>query len=254
MPFPYLFRKLFQNDGAGKLLNKEIIPPLTADDVSDVLKTTVQSLSVDEKAQIVQNLAGTFLPLYGGTLTGGLNAWGGIYAKNNGTGGQSLISGGNSDVVIDRAGAQLFLYGATTKLNKPGSFLLSANGADGIASLAGFPSGALTWNGKAVMVASATGGSGGSSSWYKKYEDGFIMQGGRVSISQNVSGHYGTEVAITFPIPFAATPPVTIHSGGGYVSASGPVSVSSTGYKARFLNGSGSTQTLYDFSWFACGY
>ncbi len=254
MALPWLFRKLFQNNGAGDLLNKGIIPPLTADDVSDVLKTTVQSLSVDEKAQIVQNLAGTFLPLYGGTLTGRLNAHGGIYVKNNGTADQSLISGGNSDNIAARAGAQLFLYGATTKLNKPGSFLLSANGADGVASLAGFPSGALTWNGKAVMVASATGGSGGSSSWYKKYEDGFIMQGGRVSISQNVAGHYGTEVAITFPIPFAATPPVTIHSGSGYVSASGPASVSSTGYKARFLNGSGSTQTLYDFSWFACGY
>lgn len=73
MPFPYFARKLFQNGGAGNLLNKEIIPLLTADYVSDVLKTTVQSLSADEKAQVVKNLAGTFLPLSGGTLTGDLN-------------------------------------------------------------------------------------------------------------------------------------------------------------------------------------
>ena len=83
MPFPYLFRKLFQNDGAGELLNKEIIPQLTADDVSDVLKTTVQSLSVDEKAQIVKNLAGTFLPLSGGVLTGDLNLNGNYALSGN---------------------------------------------------------------------------------------------------------------------------------------------------------------------------
>ena len=254
MPFPYLFRKLFQNDGAGGLLNKEIIPPLTADDVSNVLKTTVQSLSAEEKAQIVKNLAGTFLPLAGGILTGGLNAWGGLYAKNNGTGSQTLITGGNSDKIIDHAGAQLFLYGATTKLNKPGSFLLSANGPDGDASLVGLPSGKLTWNSKAVMVASATNGSSGSSSWYKKYEDGFIMQGGTVSASGGISSHYGQTIAVTFPIPFSGTPPVTIHSGSGWNSASGFESRSNTGYTARFLNGSGSSQAMSDFSWFACGY
>ena len=73
MPFPYFARKLFQNDGAGDILNKEIIPQLTADYVSGVLKTTVQSLSDAEKMQVVKNLAGTFLPLSGGTLTGDIN-------------------------------------------------------------------------------------------------------------------------------------------------------------------------------------
>ena len=254
MALPYLFRKLFQDGGAGDFLNKEIIPPLTADDVSNVLKTTVQSLSDAEKAQIVTNLAGTFLPLTGGKLTGHLRAFGGLDARDSGTGSQVLISANPADTISARGGAQLFLYGATTKINKPGSFLLSANGADGDASLVGLPSGVLTWNGKAVMLAAATAGESGSATWYKKFEDGFIMQGGYVRVNAGVGSHYGDTVSITFPIPFTSTPPVTIHSGGGYVAAAGFESRSSTGYKAKFLNGSGSTQTLTDFSWFACGY
>lgn len=249
MPFPYFIRKLFQNDGAGEKLNPDIVP------------TTVNGVAADASGNIAikdTNIPnGPFLPLAGGVLHGDLMCDVEFNISCTKNSNQHLAISGAPDAGWNaHSGASLHLAGAghnNTSI-QAGDFILAADGGSASYRLQGSHDGPLTWRGEQIIPVAEGYRAPDGNSWYRKYSDGFIEQGGCVSISQNVSGHYGTEVAITFPIPFAATPPVTIHSGGGYVSASGPVSVSSTGYKARFLNGSGSTQTLYDFSWFACGY
>lgn len=63
MALPKLMQMLFDNGGAGSQLRGDILP-------SDVLRTIEQALTEEQKTQIVQNLAGTFLPLSGDLMSG----------------------------------------------------------------------------------------------------------------------------------------------------------------------------------------
>lgn len=49
MPYPKLYRDLFQGEGAGDKLNESIIP-------DTVVKATKQSLTKDQKAQALANI------------------------------------------------------------------------------------------------------------------------------------------------------------------------------------------------------
>lgn len=77
-----------------------------------------------------------------------------------------------------------------------GRFVLRA-GANAV-QLVGTAEGALNWNGKPVVVVDAWKSSDGKS-WYRKYADGWIEQGGNIACD-------GTdEVTITFNAPFSNT-------------------------------------------------
>ena len=60
MALPYLFRKLFQNAGAGEHLRTDI----------GALSYDAQTLTDAQKQQVLDNLAGLFLKLSGGRVTG----------------------------------------------------------------------------------------------------------------------------------------------------------------------------------------
>ena len=88
-------------------------------------------------------------------------------------------------------------------------------------------------------------------SWYRKYSDGFIEQGGNSQIDEN------TDKDITLSYPFSSTVyqvVVTNTSGGGRGDTEGYIFVknkytSSIKFSASYLNPNTSS-----FNWYACGY
>lgn len=61
MPFPYLFRKLFQNDGAGDLLNKEIIPEILP---TDAIAGTYNRVTTDNHGLITKGESIPYTSVY----------------------------------------------------------------------------------------------------------------------------------------------------------------------------------------------
>lgn len=203
----------------------------------------------------IQN--GPFLPLTGGVLHGNLMSDSEFTIACTEDSNQHLaISGGPNPGWEAHSGASLHLAGVGHNNTSipAGDFILTADGGSASHHLHGKHNGTLTWRDQQIIpIADGYRASDGSS-WYRKYSDGFIEQGGKIRKSTTVSTHYGEVVTITFPLPFTTTPINVIHSGSEYISACGPVNVSNTGYIARFVNGTGASQTMSDFYWFACGY
>ena len=93
--------------------------------------------------------------------------------------------------------------------------------------------------------------SSNGSSWYRKYSDGFIEQGGNSQIDENADKN------ITLSYPFSSTVYqviVTNTSGGGRSDTEGYIFVktkytSSIKFSASYLNPNTSS-----FNWYACGY
>jgi len=88
-----------------------------------------------------------------------------------------------------------------------------------------------------------------STSWYRKYTDGWIEQGGK--------GTYATDTTITFPVAFLAGPP-TVHltvdkSATEYHEIPGVGGVTATNFIAahNLTSGGAYTGLIY---WSACGY
>ena len=112
----------------------------------------------------------------------------------------SLIPGNNGNF-SDKKSATLFLTSTdyTDQTIPAGSFYLSAMDATtGAKSLVGSPDGTLCWCGESL-----TGGltvvaeSYSANSWYRKYSDGWIEQGGKTTGSSGVT--------LTFPLAFSNT-------------------------------------------------
>lgn len=127
-----------------------------------------------------------------------------------------------------------------------GSFCLSAmNATTGAKTLAGSPDGTLTWCGKSL-----TGGltvvaeSYGANSWYRKYSDGWIEQGGKTTGS--------SDVTLTFPLAFSNANYSFVCNTQGYSTG--------YGYKRSAWIGSRTATTVTLGSdagdpavWYACG-
>lgn len=80
---------------------------------------------------------------------------------------------------------------------RPGAFDLTAMDATtGGKTLHGDPNGSLSWCGQGII--SVVAESYGANSWYRKYSDGWIEQGGTSGTPDNQSS-----VVITFPIAFS---------------------------------------------------
>ena len=228
---------------------------------SDNIVRSVNNTKADASGNItikdtdIQN--GPFLPLTGGVLHGDLMCDVELNITCTKDSNQHLaLSGGPNPGFNAHSGASLHLAGVGHNNTSipAGDFILVADGGSASYRLQGSHDGTLTWRDQQIIPVAKIYKAPDGSSWYRKYSDGFIEQGGKIRKATTVSSHYGEEVTITFPLPFTTTPISVIHSGSEYVSACGPVKISNTGYVARFLNGSGSSQSMSDFYWFACGY
>lgn len=192
MALPKLLQKLFQNNGAGTKLREDIIPIDTA------LSTT--STNAVQNKVINSSLDGK-LSTSGGTMTGDISFAGDrtIYNATN--------KGG--DVLIHTKGVSLhgsntgWLDGATLLLrssahpDQKGRFaLVSALSSSQNCVLDGYPDGKLTWGGHNII--SVVAESYSANSWYRKYSDGWIEQGG---VTYFPNG--GKRLVITLPIAFS---------------------------------------------------
>lgn len=278
MPFPYFIRKLFQNDGAGDLLNKEIIPPSYVD-------TAAQTFTDEQKKQARTNIGATdadtvlnrstsMLPyaFYNGEgrtvgeLVTEMKKWvkatadkvptaftfnaGGAWINAWNTGNTSyVIPSGNSWAAV-KIGFPFADYTA----------LLISDYIENYLFYAIFQGGELKSIRPVVFSASNNAAPSCSSHvvssyqaadgslWYRKYSDGWIEQGG----NPGGVGNMGTmDTTITFPVPFTNTNYfiggvgfVIANVGSSYIS-----SATTTGFTTSSVMHKSGTP-----SWYACGY
>lgn len=132
----------------------------------------------------------------------------------------------------------------------PGAFQLIARNDNTSTSLTGKPGGDLTWDGKTVIRIVTSWKSG--TSWYRKYSDGFIEQGGYVTTNSN------TEQTINLHTAFSNTNYFLVKQLGfnGYNAGN----ISGHYYSVWGLTTSSfktygyTTAGVNAFRWYACGY
>lgn len=140
----------------------------------------------DEK---MQYLANNYLPLSGGTMTGNIRSSSNdifVLRKTDNLYGIQLWSG-----TAYNDGASISLYGKGH--SQAGVFNIGAYGENISSLLHGEPNGTLTWGGKNVERANASGTN------YIRYEIGLQICWGEMS----VAGTAVTDGTVTFPQPFA---------------------------------------------------
>ena len=188
------------------------------------------------------------------------NAWTfnrdlGHILKSNNTGSMVIRGGGSSDT----NGAKLQLYGSENSSVK-GDFTLMANDGTQGKTFRGKADGTLTWNSANVLTASnvkayATETYKSGSTFYRKWSDGWIEQGG---IFTGQSPASTSTVTVTFYKPFSDTnykiftQPISGDTSGnglsvqyGHAYYGAVFSKSTTSFTGR---GSATTH------WYACGY
>lgn len=213
MAFPKLLQKLFQNNGAGDKLNQAIIPDIPYSKVTDapVVDSALSSTSKNPvQNKVINSALDGKLSTSGGTVNGSITVKDGlvrgagqknfyIYGDDN-DGCLQLIPGYTADFDSKQSASLLLTTSGYTGVVIPaGSFYLTAMDATtGAKSLAGSPDGTLRWCGKSL-----TGGltvvseSYSANSWYRKYSDGWIEQGGKTTGSSGFT--------LTFPLAFSNT-------------------------------------------------
>lgn len=210
MALPKLLQKLFTNGGAGDKLNQDIIPDIPYSKVTDapVVDSALSSTSENPvQNKVIKSALDGKLSLTGGIMTDGIafNKTTGHIIKED-KNGYLALSGGNNLSTGGAGSAILWLCGgdATSPINRPGAFSLEASkgtwGQPGFSSydLLGKPDGSLTWGGHNVIsVVSESYIT--NKSWYRKYSDGWIEQGGESYFPKNVA-----TLVTTFPIAFTS--------------------------------------------------
>ena len=246
MALPWLFRKLFQNDGAGKHLRADI----------GALSYDAQTLTDAQKQQVLKNLAGLFLKLSGGHVTGDVvidgNVQGGafiaqlyvkqdvnspvtgyisathrsdlksldIYSRNSsGTGNYGgIIYMHASDAPSNPGLIQLFAYNDT-----PG-------GSNSRLTL--YPGGSLTLNSKPVEVVEQSGAN------YVRYANGLQICFGALNFASN-----GWSAYFTLPVPFKDTN-YAVMAMGDSRALLGAEPVETSRFKAAASNPNGSNMAF----------
>ena len=199
MAFPKLLQKLFQNNGAGDKLNQDIIPDIPYSKVTDA--PSVDSALSATSENPVQN------KIINSALDGKLSTSGGTVSGSTiinqvsfpGTGNIRTTSTGTELLLNYGQGAWLSLLGKDFPREDKGAFIIQANGGK---QLKGYPNGSLTWVGRNVLTGNSAGltvvaESYSANSWYRKYSDGWIEQGGKTTGSN--------EFTLTFPLAFSNT-------------------------------------------------
>lgn len=232
MAFPKLLQKLFQNNGAGDKLNPDIIPEMN------------------------------YLPTSGGTVNGSITVDGGNYrglvrgagvkdfeivgANNDGS---FTFCPGKSPAYAAKKSASLILtstdYTGIT-ITEKGAFRLSAMDATtGNKTLSGSPNGTLTWCEHNVITVIAESYS--ANSWYRKYSDGWIEQGGNVNVA------YGRTTSVTLNIAMTTTTYTVVLGNNGGVESACRVHVESNTQISITRFYSGENRGGGPCFWYACG-
>ena len=181
-----------------------------------------------------------FLSLGGGSLTGNIATYG-IITKTVDSGALGLVGG-----TVFSNGASLYLYGKDHSSNS-GWFALNANDGTNNKYLIGKPDGSLMWNGNKVHTIIETYNNG--TTWYRKYNDGFVEQSGRTTTTTPNSG-----MNITLPVAMKDTNFTVLctnRDSANRRSAQGWVS-SNTVIVVRTI--SGTSESTTPLQWYVCGY
>lgn len=239
MALPKLLQKLFTNGGAGDKLNQDIIPDIPYSKVTGAPSVDSALSSTSENPvqnKVINSALDGKLSTSGGTVSGStiIN-----YVSFPNAGNITTTSTSAELLLNYEQGAWMSLLGKDFPRADKGSFLISANGGK---ILVGSPDGSLTWCGKNVLTGNSAGltvvaESYSANSWYRKYSDGWIEQGGTVSgTAANFKG-FSPRVTTNFPVAFSKTPtiatievfPGRLNSGDGVTKRTGRLSLQSSG-------------------------
>ena len=266
MAFPKLLQRLFQNNGAGDKLNQDIIPDIPYSKVTDAPSVDSALSSTSENPvqnKVINSALDGKLSTSGGTVNGPVTIASTIttselarpagvkefyiWGKDD-DGCLQLYPGGTASFSAKKTASLLLTTTNYTSTTIPaGSFYLNAMDATtGVKSLVGSPNGSLTWCGHNVITVVAESYS--ANSWYRKYSDGWIEQGGIFYYSTSTWPSNNNRV--TLAIPFSTA--VYGYAIGGPASATGSYNTGgdsdSTYYATVSFAGVNKTQVLFSAS------
>ena len=207
---------------------------------NEVLKLIAQTLTLEQKAQVVKNLEGTFLPLEGGILKGNLH-----FTPTE----QTYADIGYS---FEDAGGSLLALRSKDYSATPGAFELVAR-TDSVNSrvFMGKPTGELVWGNKPVEIVNdyrtEVTMPNGHNQNYIRFNSGLQIVWG----SAQVNGIISSSKTVTYTVPFSQQAVVVI-SNDANVNLANSVGVgwqSSTG----FAVGSNSSNANGVAFWIAIG-
>ena len=237
-------RVLAQGAVASYVLGQLIVDQLNKD--ATLVKDTLYQNLV---SALQENAKDACLPLAGGTMTGELDfSWNGVIKSVLYEGCVQMYGGLNYN-----NGAFVGIYGKSHARN--GQIWLRANNGASASQVTLFPDGQLKVDGKEIVRIEESWSNG--LNWYRKYNDGWIEQGGR-----SKGGASGTGAATNLNTAFTSNAYTVFTSvaigskSNAAVRYAEVVSRTATAFNVStgwVTQGSYAYDT-YNFDWYACGY
>ena len=208
----------------------------------DNLETSVENL--ETSVETAQTTADACLPLSGGTMTGAIYGSGGVI-RGKTDDGDVLVCGGTAS----SSSSYIQLNGGS-RTEEAGDIILVTKTPTSSYSLRAKTSGALTWGDKSIICVEAWNG---ESSWYRKYSDGFIEQGGTFTADPITT--------VTYPLAFTKFV-ASIFVNGCTGTAQNPEqlkldrwpTLTYFGAKGCYSTSTSSGNMTLTGYWYACGY
>ena len=260
MALPKLLQKLFTNGGAGDKLNQDIIPDIPYSKVTDAPSVDSALSSTSENPvqnKVINSALNGKLSTSGGTMTGDIifSSSATKVASDKNTGGKVEVSQTGAALLSNQdnyeGGATLLLRSSTYPNDQRGYFyLISALSASQRYNLIGRPDGSLTWGGHKVLTVVAESYS--ANSWYRKYSDGWIEQGG-----YSTGGIYTSPATLTFPMAFSSVQYTIVGTGCQDNVEHHSINIhfkNRTTTSVKVVSAvNGGVDESRNFMWFACG-
>ena len=191
------------------------------------LSLIAQTLTPEQKAQVVKNLDGTFLPLTGGDVSGRIQFSQGSYISPNSSKWGGLDIGANGDPSSGDKGASITLRNETAE-GVEGFFQLFARNSSNTCAFEGTPSGTLTWNTHKVITDVFNNSANNNDNAVFRLSNGLQIILGAKEVSPT-----SDRTAVTFPMPFKDAPVVIPTAMDTTNRGINPVSRSATGFTFR---------------------